>query len=258
LKIVVCIKQVPDTTAKIVVEGGAITWGDSPLVMNPWDEFAVEAALTLKDELDASVTLISLGGESAKDALKNPGLAMGCDEAILISDAALANADSLATARVLSAAIRKIGEVDLAFFGRQSIDGDMGVTPAMVARLLGLPALTQVSKIVSVENGLICIERTDEEGRQVVESKLPAVISVSKDIGEPRYPSFMGIRKASRAQIPTWTMADLGLSAPHSVVSWSQVMSPAERQVTSEIISGNTPQEIAETLVEKILAEKVL
>ena len=258
MKIVVCIKQVPDTTAKIVVEGGIITWGDSPLVMNPWDEFAVEAALTLKDEMDASVTLLSLGGESAKDALKNPGLAMGCDEAILISDAALINADSLATARVLSAAIYKIGEVDLAFFGRQSIDGDMGVTPAMVARLLGLPALTQVSKIVSVQNGLIRIERTDEEGRQVVESKLPAVISVSKDIGEPRYPSFMGIRKASRAQIPTWTLADLGLSVPHSVVSWSQVMSPAERQVTGEIISGNTPQEIAKTLAEKILAEKVL
>jgi electron transfer flavoprotein beta subunit len=257
LKIVVCIKQVPDSAAKVVVEGGQVTWGDAPLVLNPWDEFAVEAALTQAETLGADVIAVSLGGESAKEVLKT-ALAMGANEAILISDPALADVDSRVVAHVLASAIQKIGEVDMAFFGRQAIDGDMGVTGVQTARVLGWPALSLVSVIRSVENGVIQVERGIEEGRQIVESKLPVAIIVSKDIGEPRYPSFMGIRKASRAIIPAWSLVDLGIATPATLVSWPELMNPPIRQVATEFITGSSPQEIAETLADRILAEKVL
>jgi electron transfer flavoprotein beta subunit len=259
LKIVVCIKQVPDSAAKVVVEDGRVTWGDAPLVMNPWDEYAVETALQQMEAAGGDVTVITMGGESAKEALKS-GLAMGCKQAILISDPALEGADSQATARVLAAAIRKVGDVDVAFFGRQAIDGDMGVTASQTARVLGWPAITLVSKIRSLDPaaGTLSVERSVEEGRQVVEGKLPAVVSVGKDIGEPRYPSFMGIRKASRATIPVWALADLGIGAPQPVVHWPEIMNPPVRDVTTEIISGDNPKEIAEKLADKILGEKVL
>ena len=257
MKIVVAIKQVPDSAAKMAVENGQVTWGDAPLVLNPWDEYAVEAALLQADELDAEVTALSIGGESSKEALKTC-LAMGVKEAILISDPALEGADSQAIAKVLAVAFQKIGDIDLAFFGRQAIDGDMGVTAAMTARLLGWPAVTLVAVIQSVADGKIRAERSFEEGRQIVEAKLPAVVSVSKDIGEPRYPSFMGIRKASRAVIPTWTLGDMGITAPAVAVQWPEVLNPPVREVTTEIITGASPKDIAETLVDKILAEKVL
>lgn len=257
MKIVVAIKQVPDSAAKVVAENGQVTWGDAPLVMNPWDEYAVETALQQAENLDGEVIAVSVGGESAKEALKT-ALAMGVNEAILVSDPALENADSQMVARVLAATIQKIGAVDLAFFGRQAIDGDMGVTAAQTARVLGWPVLTLVAAIQSLAAGSVRAERSFEEGRQIVEAKLPAVISVSKDIGEPRYPSFMGIRKASRAVIPTWSLADLGIAAPDSVVRWPEIMNPPVRQVTTEMISSASPQEIAETLADKILAEKVL
>jgi electron transfer flavoprotein beta subunit len=259
LKIVVCVKQVPDSAAKVVVENGRVTWGDAPLVVNPWDEYAIEAALTQKEALGGDVTVISMGGESAREALKQ-ALAMGCGEAILISDPALAQADSQATARVLAAAVRKISDVDLIFFGRQAIDGDAGVTPAQTARLLGWPVLSLVSVIRSLDPGArtVRVERSIEEGRQVVEARLPAVISVVKDIGDPRYPSFMGIRKASKAVIPTWTLTDLGLVALDPVISWPELMNPPQREVKTEMITGDSPQEIAEKLADKILGEKVL
>ncbi len=256
MNIVVCIKQVPDSAAKVVAEGGRVTWGDAPLVMNPWDEYAVEAALMLQEATNGEVTAISVGGESAKEALKT-ALAMGCGQAVLISDPALEGADSQAIARVLAAAIQKVGGVDLAVFGKQAIDGDMGVTGAQTARLLGWPMLSLVSSVQAGGAGIL-VERSIEEGRQQVESKLPAAISVSKDIGEPRYPSFMGIRKASRATIPVWTLDDLGISPPSSAVSWPEVVNPPVREVKTEIITGDSPQDIAEKLAEKILEEKVL
>ena len=258
MKIVVCVKQVPDSAAKVVVENGQVTWGDAPLVINPWDEYAVETALQQKETHGGEVTAISVGGESAKAALKH-ALAMGCGNAILVSDPALAGADSLVTSQVIAAAIRKIAEVDLAFFGRQAIDGDVGVTAAQTARVLGWPALTLVSKI-NADSGanILQVERSIEEGRQVVESKFPAVVSVMKDIGDPRYPSFMGIRKASRAEIPTWSLADLGLEVSQPAVSWPEITNPPKREIMTEIITGDSPLDIAEKLADKILEEKVL
>jgi len=256
LKIVVCVKQVPDSAAKVVVENGKISWGDAPLVINPWDEYAVEAALQQKEALGGTVTAITIGGEGSKDALKH-ALAMGADNAILISDSALVNMDTQATSQVLSVAIQKIGGVDAAFFGRQAIDSDSGLVPAQTARLLGWPALT-LSAVIKVDGGSVKVERGVEEGRQVVTAKLPAVFSLVKDFGEPRYPSFMGIRKASRAEIPAWSLAELGIPAPVSVIAWQEIMNPPSREVTCEVISGGSPVEIAEALAEKILAEKVL
>jgi electron transfer flavoprotein beta subunit len=257
LKIVVCVKQVPDSAARVVVEDGRISWGDAPLVINPWDEYAVEAALKQKEAFGGSVTVLSMGREDEKEAIKH-ALAMGCDEAILISDPALAGADGAAAARVLAAAIAKIGEVDLVFFGKQAIDSDTGTAPAMTARVLGWPALTLISTIDQVEDGAITVQRGTEEGRQVVSGKLPAVLSITKDYGEPRYPSFMGIRKAARAQVPVWGLGELGIEAPAAAVTWPEVMNPPVREITNEIITGDSPQEIAEKLADRIMAEKVL
>ena len=255
MKIVVCVKQVPDSAAKVVVENGKVSWGDAPLVINPWDEFAMEAALRQKEALGGTVTAITIGNEGAKDALKH-ALAMGADDAILISDQALANLDTQAVARLLASAIQKIDGVDLAFFGRQAIDGDSGIVPAQTARLLGWPSLTLAS-VVQAEAGSVRVERSTEEGRQILKAKLPAVLSVAKDYGEPRYPSFMGIRKAQRTEIPTWTLAELGIPAPAAVVTWPEVMNLQVRDIKCEIFSG-TPDEIANALTDKLMQEKVL
>jgi electron transfer flavoprotein beta subunit len=256
LKIVACIKQVPDSAAKVVAQDGQVSWGDAPLVINPWDEFAVEAALQQKEAHGGEVIAISMGGESAKEALKH-ALAMGCDSAILISDPALANVDTQGTAKVLAAAIQKVGGVDLAFFGRQAIDGDAGITPAQTARVLGWPMLG-LAAVIKVDGSKVTVERSIEEGRQTVSAEAPAVLSVVKDFGEPRYPSFMGIRKASRADIPAWTLTDLGISAPAPVVAWPALINPPSREVACEFITGSSPAEIAEKLADKIIAEKVL
>ena len=256
MKIVACVKTTPDTTATVKVENGKPSWGEAPLVINPWDEYAVEAALQLKEANGGTVTAISAGGEEARIALKH-ALAMGADEALLISDPALASMDPQGVARILAAAIQKIGGVDLAFLGRQAIDDDSGTTPAQTARLLGWPALTLVS-VIKVEGSRIRVERAIEEGRQIVTASLPAVISLVKDIGEPRYPSFMGIRKASKAEIPTWSLSQIGISAPTSTVEYIALMDAPVREVVCELVTGTNPQEIAERLADKILGEKLL
>lgn len=259
MKIVVCVKLVPDSAAKVVAENGQASWGDAPLVINPWDEYAVEAALQQAEAHSGDVTAISIGGENSKEALKH-ALAMGCNEAILISDPALEKADSQSIARTLAAAIQKVGNVDLAFLGRQAIDSDTGLTASQTARVLGWPAFTLVSVIDSVDpaSGSLKVTRAIEEGRQVVSGKLPAVMSIIKDFGEPRYPSFMGIRKASRATIPEWRLADLSMEPVPAKVTWPELTNPPQREIKTELITGDTPQQIAEALADKILAEKIL
>ena len=256
MKIIACIKQVPDSEAKVKAEGGQVSWGDAPLVINPFDEYAVEGALQQKEALGGTVTALCVGPESAKDALKH-ALAMGADEAILVSDAALNNLDTVGAAKVLAAAIQKIGGADMVIFGRQTLDNGAGLTPAQTARVLGLPMLGLAGSI-KVEGGSVQVERVIEEGRQIVKANLPVVLSVVQSIGEPRYPSFMGIRKASKATIPVWSLADISATAPVSVVTRIELMNPPARETTVEIIAGESPAEIAEKLADKILAEKVL
>jgi len=162
LNIVVCIKQVPDSAAKVVAQEGQATWGDAPLVMNPWDEYAVETALVLQEKHGGEVTVVSIGGETVPEALKT-GLAMGCNSAVHINDPGLENADSQAVARVLATAIDQIGDIEIALFGKQAIDGDMGVTAAQTARVLGWPVLSLASS-VSVADGKIRVERNGPSG----------------------------------------------------------------------------------------------
>jgi electron transfer flavoprotein beta subunit len=242
------------------VEEGQVSWGDAPLVLNPWDEFAVEQALLTKEEFGGKITAVSLGPEGAKEALKL-SLAMGCDEGILISDPKFAQADTYLASKVLAAAISKIGEVDLVFFGRSSVDSDSGVLGAQVARQLGWPSLSLVSAVSSLdpEGKEIEVERMIEEGRQLVKSALPAAVSVVKEINEPRYPSFMGIRKASRAEIPLWSGDDLGLTeVPTPAVSWPEIFAPPKVETTCEFIEGETPSEIGDTLADRLMEEKVI
>lgn len=256
MKLIACVKATPDTTAMVKVEDGKVNWGDAPLVINPWDEFAVEAALRLKEANGGTVTAVSIGGEEARIALRH-ALAMGVDDALLVSDPALHTVDPQAAAHILAAAIQKLGGVDLAFFGRQAIDDDSGTTPAQAARLLGWPALTLVS-VIKVDGGDLRVERAIEEGRQVVTAKLPAVISVVKDIGEARFPSFMGIRRAAKAEIPVWSLSNLGISSPAAVIEQLELVEAPVHEVVCEYISGSSPQEIAEHLADKVLGEKLL
>ena len=260
MHIVVCTKYTPDSEAKMSVDAsGKVSWGTSPLIINPWDEYAVEAALNLAADHGGDVTALCLGKEGETEAIKH-ALAMGADTAAMISDPALKGTDNVAAAKVLSAAIKKIGGADLVLFGQQSVDTDTGLLPAQVARNLGWPSLTLVSRFESVdpEGGKIQVLRTMEEGGQVVDSSLPAVVSVTKDYGEPRYPSFMGIRKASKAEFPVWSLVDLGLDAPSFSVSWPEVREPEQKEIVTEIIEGATPEELAKNLVEKLITEKVL
>ncbi len=259
MKIAVFVKQVPDSAAKITLDGEKANWGDAPLVINPWDEYAVEAALQLAEAQNGDVVALSIGTESTQEALKH-ALAMGCSEAILISDEALSAADAGVAAQVMAAAVNKLGDVDLAIFGKQAIDSDTGLAPAMTARVLDWPALTLVSKVVELNAAgkSVQIERSNEEGRQKVKSTLPAVLSIAKDYGEPRYPSFMGIRKASKTEIPVWSLNDLGQDALTSMVTWPELIAPPTLETQNEIIEGASPEEIAEKLVEKIVAEGVL
>lgn len=256
MKIIACIKQVPDSEAKVRAEAGQVSWGDAPLVINPFDEYAVEGALQQREANSGSmVTALCIGPETAKEALKH-ALAMGADEAVLVSDPALNELDTAGAARILATAIQKIG-ADMVVFGRQTLDNGAGLTPAQTARILGWPMLGLAGSI-KVRDGSVTVDRVIEEGRQTVSAKLPAVISVVQSIGEPRYPSFMGIRKASKANIPIWALSDLGVSAPEPVVKRTALMNPPVRETAVEIISGESPTEIADKLVDKILAEKVL
>lgn len=259
MKIIVCVKQVPDTAATMAVENGNISWGDAPLIINPWDEFAVEAALNLAADQGGEVTALCLGKEEETEAIKH-ALAMGANAAVLVSDPALKGSDNVAASKVLAAAITKIGEVDLVLFGQQSVDTDTGLLPVQVARLLKWPSLTLVSKFegVTPADNSLQVLRSMEEGNQIIKSRMPAVVSVTKDYGEPRYPSFMGIRKASKAEYPVWNLADLGIDLPSSSISWPEVNEPVEQEIVTEIIDGDTAEEKAKILVEKLIAEKVL
>jgi electron transfer flavoprotein beta subunit len=264
MRIVVCVKQTPSTTAVFSVADGVVSWddpGDKPVVLNPWDEYAVEEAISLQEAHGGDTIALTMGPESSQDALKTC-LAMGCTEAVRLSDDAFASADTLGTARVLAAAIRKVGDVQLAFFGKQAIDGDTGQTTVQTAQKLGWTPLTFVAQIKEVDPdaGTITVVRLVEEGRETVKATLPVVISVVKEINEPRYPSFMGIRKANRAQIPVWGASDLGSgSLPGAAkADWSQVSALPARDSSVEIITADTVEEQARILVDRLFEEKVI
>ncbi|WP_374689736.1 electron transfer flavoprotein subunit beta [Promineifilum sp.] len=264
MKVVVCVKQTPSTTATISVKGGVVSWedpGGKPNVVNPWDEYAIEEAIRFKEDRGASDAVALCVGEASSDEALKTCLAMGCTEAILVSDPALAGSDTLGTAKTLAAAIGKIGGVEVALFGKQAIDGDTGHTPVQVARVLGWTPLTYVSAIKEVGGGSITVERLTDDGKETVTAKLPVVISVVKEINEPRYPSFMGIRKASKAVIPTWSAADVAVSEAGPAAAkadWSNIYPVPPREGEIEMIAADSVEEQARILVNKLFEEKVI
>jgi electron transfer flavoprotein beta subunit len=261
---IVLVKQVPDTAQlspkndalQIMAEGG-------PRIVNPWDEYAIEIAIQLKEEHGGKVTLICVGEPEAVDALKT-GLAMGADEAILLSDPLFREGDTLATARVLAAAIAKLDPFDLILSGKTSIDGNSGATAVQLAAILDVPAVSYVAELGSLdlEDNTLEAVRLLENRRETVSSRLPSVVSVVKEICEPRYPSFIGIRRAASASIPVWGIDDLELNLDEvglrgSQVVWSEVVLAENRERGVEIIGGS-PKEAAETLISKLAEEKLL
>lgn len=259
MHVVVFTRSTPDTAARVEVGGdGKVTWGDAATVVNPWDEYALEEAIVQAKNAGGKSTVIAIGPEIHAEALKH-SLAMGLDEAFRIWDDALEGADSLAYAAAAAAAVKKLDGVDLIILGKESVDVGTDQHNYQIARKLGWTMLSYVSKIVAVDYAAktIKVERLLEQGRQIVTSRLPAVISVMKDINEPRYPSFIGIRKASKAVIPVWSLADLGLSAPAPKTRVAKYMNLPAREGQVEMIEG-APEEQAKKLVDRLLEEKVL
>jgi electron transfer flavoprotein beta subunit len=264
MNIIVLVKQVPDISQLSgSVDGLQLMADGAPRVINPWDEYAVETALQLKEAHGGKVTALCLGQPTAVEALKT-ALAMGVDQAVLVSDPALANSDSLATARTLAATINKIGNCDLLIAGRSGIFGNTWATAVQVAALLNIPHVSYVAQIkeISAADKTITVVRQTEKARETVSSRLPASISVVKEINEPRYPSFMGIRKASKATIPTWSLTDLGVSAGQvgaagSQAQWTELSLPTVRETNTQFIEGS-PAEAAKMLVKVLTDEKLV
>lgn len=266
MNIIVCIKQVPDTTeVKINPDTGTLIREGVPSIINPFDTYAIEEGLCLKEQFGGHVTILSMGPPQAMEALKE-AVAMGADEAILLSDRDFAGSDTWATAYTLSQAIRKCGDFDIILCGKQAIDGDTGQVGPGIARHLNISQLTYVFKIrhIDPETRALVVERLLEEGREVVETSLPALLTVVKDINQPRYPSFMGIRRATRMEIPVWTAVDLpdadtskfGLNgSPTQVV---RIFGPPQRDGSVELISADNLDDAAATLADKLLAEQVI
>jgi electron transfer flavoprotein beta subunit len=211
LNIVVCVKQVPDTTAeKRLGADYRLDRAGVESILNPFDEYAIEEALRIKEAQGAEITLLCMGPQSADGALRK-GLAMGCDNAVLISDTGLAGTDSLGTAHALATGLKKL-KFDLVLMGMQSTDARTGQVPAAMAAFLDLPLLTQAAKLeVDGGKGTARICRQADGGMLVLEAHLPAVISVIKGINEPRYPALRGIMMAKKKEIRLWSITDVGL-----------------------------------------------
>ncbi len=258
MKVVVLVKHTPDTAELPKVSADDVRSGDvkATMVINPWDEFAAEEAILLADRFDCDTVALTMGKPEAADALKH-ALAMGIGEAALVDSSGL-QGDLWTTAKALAAAVQQQGAVDLVLSGRQSVDENSGAVFAGVARLLGWPLLTNVVQIVDIADGRIAVERSVDGGQESVTVRTPAVLSVGKEINEPRYPSFMGIRKANKASIPVSSLADLGVDGSSARTAWTNIRKPEERKTAVKIIDGATPQEKATQLVDALLAEKVL
>lgn len=263
MRIIVTVKQVPDPdtppshfkvdeAAKRVVPPA----GASP-VMNGYDANALEAALKLKESQGAEVVVVSLGGAEARDTLKR-AIAMGATEAVLLSDPAFEGLDSLGTARVLAAAIKKLGTHDLVLCGRQASDTDAGQVHLGLGELLDLPSVGPIAQLEPSDGGFK-VRRIVEDGYQVVEVPTPALLAVSSEIGEPRYPPLRGIMAAGRAQIPVWGPSDLGLDpAELKPVRELRRLYVEQRETKVELIESDDPAEAGAQLALKLREAKLI
>jgi electron transfer flavoprotein beta subunit len=212
MNIVVLVKQVPDTYSERRLRGdGALDRDASDAVLDEINERAVEEALQLKEAHGGAVTVVSMGPDRATEAIRK-ALSMGADAAVHLTDEGLAGSDAVGTARALAGAIGTVGEVDLVLAGNEASDGRSAAVPAMVAEVLGLPALTHARQ-VTVEGGSVTVRRETDDGVVTLSAELPAVVSVNEKINEPRYPSFKGIMAAKKKPVTTLSLADAGLDA---------------------------------------------
>lgn len=207
MKIVVCLKQVPDTTAvKIDPKTGTLIREGVPSIINPEDKHALEEALNLKDQYGAEVTIISMGPPQAKSALRE-ALSMGADEAILITDRAFAGSDTLATSEALAGVLRKL-DYDIVFAGRQAIDGDTAQVGPEIAEHLNIPQVTYVQE-VKIDGEVLTINRALEDGYEIIEVKAPVLLTAIKELNKPRYMNVKDIFASANKEIKLWSANDI-------------------------------------------------
>lgn len=261
MKMIVCIKQVPDTTdVKIDPKTGTLIREGVPSIINPDDKHAIEEALRLKEKFGGKVTVISMGPPQADDALRE-ALAMGVDETILLCDRAFAGADTLATSYTLATAVQKIGDYDIIICGRQAIDGDTAQIGPQMAEYLGVPQVTYV-RDVEIKGKNLTVERALEDGYEKIETSLPALITVIKDLNKPRYPSVGGIVEAYRErEVKIWTVKEVAadpskIGLEGSPTQVKRTFAP-EPKGEGEIISG-TAEEASKTLLQKLRDKNVI
>jgi len=211
VEIIVCIKQVPDTTeVRLDSETNTLIREGVPSIINPFDMYALEEGLRLKEAHGGNVTVLSMGPPQVESALRE-AISLGIDTAVLLSDRAFAGADTWATSATLAAGVRKLGNYDLILCGKQAIDGDTAQVGPGVAERLNIPQATFIKKIVKVEDNRITVQRMVEEGYEILELPLPALLTVVKDINEPSLPSLKGKMRAKKAEIAILTNSDLDL-----------------------------------------------
>ncbi len=266
MNVIVCCKLVIDpelppgsykidpASNKVVVPAGAYR------IISPFEEQAVEAALRIKDAQGGKVTVISVGVDLERDAVKRP-LTLGADELILLEDEEFSEGDSWSTAYALAMAIKKIGEYDLIFCGRQAADWDAGQTGSAIAEILGLPSVT-VAKKIDIIDSKARVERVLADGYEVIEVALPALITVSNELGEPRYPTLKGIMAAAKKQPAIWKPADIGVAPPQIGAAGRRTkmlkLFQPVREGKCEIIEGESPEEAAVNLALKLREAKIL
>jgi len=258
MNIIVCIKQVPDTTnVRIDPETNTLVRSGVQSIVNPFDMYAIEEGVRLKEKFGGTVTIITMGPPQAEEALRE-AISLGADGAILISDRAFAGSDTWATSYTLSRAIQKIGKFDIIICGKQAIDGDTAQVGPGIAAFLDMPQITFVKKIEDIKDSLMRSERMTEEGYDIVESPLPCLITVVKEINEPRLPSLKGKLRAKKAEIKKLEAKDLdadpdllGLKgSPTKVV---KIFTPSPRK-GGQILEGEV-KDVSEKLVELLKSE---
>ena len=262
MKTVVCIKQVPDTTqVRIDPETGNLIRDGVPSIVNPDDKHAVEAAVVLKEKHGGKVTVITMGPSQADEALREC-LAMGADEAILLSDRAFSGADTSATSYTLGSAIKKLGEFDLILCGRQALDGNTAQVGPQIAEFLKVPQVTYARKI-EIKDESLKVERALEDGYEIVETSLPALVTVSKDINIPRIPAMDAIMDAYREKtVDTWTANDIDIERDNVGIKGSptrirKASTPELKKGQVEIIEG-TYEEAVEALVMRLKGKQLI
>jgi len=265
MNIIVCVKQVIDPEAppasfKIDAAANKVEMPGVSPVIDPYGEFAVEAALRIKEAKGGKVTVLSLGVNLLREVVKKP-LAMGADELILLEDEAYDGGDAYSTASSLAMAIRKKGDYDLILCGREASDTNAGQTGAAIAEILGLPCVTLARKI-EVSDGKLKVEKVNSVGYDVVEVPLPAVVTVSNEIGQPRYPTIKGIMAAKKLEPVIWKPADIGLEPLKTGAAGRRTMVRKLFQPVyegkCEIAAGETPEEMAVNLAAKLRDARIL